>query len=370
MAKEKLYSVQYLRGLAAILVVYLHAVLLQMSVGGVSYQQNFYSLRSIGNCGVDLFFIISGFIICYISSEDSGIEKFKRFIKKRFIRINPVFYVSCFLMFIGYLLWSPNEYSLDTIIKTITILPIFDSGEEFTYPLIYVGWTLSYEWAFYIFYSLFIAFSIVKRREIYLISIFFLLFLIGFFFPVREIHYIFITNPMFLEFVLGMLVAMAYRRIKKVPLIVTVLIGLIALLFYGYLIVGGHGQVGEAYLINTGVYTWHRFFLFGVPAMLLFISFLFLEKRTSINYIRSEKLALLGDASYSIYLIHPILFYVIAHNFKEELAFINPDLLIILFVILAVVIGIIYHKLVENRLITLFSTLLLGKKQKNKTADI
>jgi peptidoglycan/LPS O-acetylase OafA/YrhL len=364
MAKDKLYSVQYLRGLAVLLVVYVHAIILQKSCGTISFQQNFYFLKSIGAFGVDLFFIISGFIICYISSEEAGIQDFKYYIKKRFIRINPVFYVSCFFMFLCLLIWSPFEYSLDIITKSITIFPIFDSGEEFTYPLIYVGWTLSYEWAFYLFYGIFIAFSIVKGREIYLFFVYFLLFLAGFFFPVREIHYIFITNPMFLEFGAGMLIAVLYRRIKHLNVFIPFALGFIAIVIYVCLLFNGHGKVDEAYLINTGVYAWHRLFVFGIPTVLLFIWILFWDRKTSTYFVRSDKLALLGDASYSIYLVHPIFFFLLYHNLKNELALINPDLLIIILVTVSAILGILYHKLVENKLIIMFNTLLTGKRQK------
>jgi peptidoglycan/LPS O-acetylase OafA/YrhL len=333
-----------------------------MACGGTSFQQNFYFLKSVGLFGVDLFFIISGFIISYIASEESGMKDLVRYLKKRFIRINPVFYASCLILFICYLIWSPNEYSFDIIVKTLFIIPIFDFGEEFIYPIIYVGWTLSYEWFFYLLYAAFIALSIVKGREIYLFLVFFALFVIGFFFPVREIHYIFVTNPMFLEFGAGMLIAVLYRKIKKITVFVPVALGLIAVVFYTYLLFNGHGEVGEAYLINKGVYTWHRLFIFGFPSVLLFTCFLFLEKRTSFHFLKSDKIALIGDASYSIYLIHPIVNFILFHALKEQLALINPDLLIILLLIFSTTVGIFYHKFVENKLIMIFKNLLLKKK--------
>lgn len=369
MAQEKLYSIQYLRALAAILVVYLHSINLQINCGGVSFQQNFYFLKTIGSLGVDLFFIISGFIICYVSSKESGIKSFVYFLKKRFIRINPVFYLSCLILFFCYLIWNSSVFSFDTILKTLFIIPFFDSGEDFIYPIIYVGWTLSYEWTFYLFYGSFIAFSIVKWREMYLCSIFFILFLFGFFFPINEIHYIFITNPMFLEFGMGMLIAVLYRNIKRINIFIPILSGIIALVIFSYLIFKGHGEVGEAYLINKGIFTWHRVIIFGIPSALLFICFLFLEKRTSAYFYKNDNLALLGDASYSIYLLHPIIFFILHATVSEQLAFINPDFLVILFVAIAVFLGVLYHKFVEKRLIAIFSTLLLGSKKKERLSD-
>lgn len=362
MSKDKLYSVQYLRGLAALAVVYVHAVNLQQSCGGVSLQENFYFLKSIGLCGVDIFFIISGFIICYMSHEESGWKNFIYFIKKKFTRINPVYYVSSLILLLCYLIFQGSLFSLDSILKTITIVPIFDSGDEFVYPILYVGWTLSYEWLFYIFYAVFIGFSIVKGREIYLFSLFFVLFLIGFFFPVHEIHYIFITNPMFLEFGVGMLIAVIYRKINKVNILIPLSLGLVAMAILIYLLINGHGQVGEAFLINNGIFTWHRLIVFGVPTTLLLICLLFWERKTSLHFPKKDSLLLLGDASFSIYLIHPILFFVLNSTLKKELTMVNPDLLIILLVVASAILGIAYHKFVEKKLISLFSNMLLSKK--------
>jgi len=361
MARERLYSIQYLRGFAAIVIAWFHGIILQTSIGTESFQQKLNSI--VGTSSVDLFFVISGFIMCYVSSQDTGVKDFVKFMKKKFIRINTVYYAASLLMLFCYVLLGRYEFNVFTIIKTLFILPIFDSGNEFTYPVIYVAWTLSYEWFFYILYSVFIILSIVKRREIYLIGLLFILFIMGFFFPMGEIHYTFVTNPMFLEFGMGMMIAVIYRNIKKVHILVPVLIGAIGIAILGYLFYDGCANIfGEAYLINMGVYTWHRVIAYGIPASLLLISFLFLEKKTSFRFPESNKLTLVGDASYSIFLTHPILYFLLFNTLKSQLSMINGDLLIILLVILSTVFGIFFHKVIENRLITLFNRILLGKK--------
>jgi peptidoglycan/LPS O-acetylase OafA/YrhL len=169
---------------------------------------------------------------------------------------------------------------------------------------------------------------------------------------------------MFLEFGAGMLIAVLYRKIKIISVFFPIVLGLIAVAIYIYLLFNGHGEVGEAYLINKGVYTWHRLFVFGIPTILLFICLLFWEKKTSSYFLKSDNIALIGDASYSIYLVHSILYFILFHALKEQLALIYPDLLIILLLIFSTTLGIIYHKVVENRLISIFSSLLLKKKQK------
>lgn len=359
MTRDRLYSVQYLRGFAVIIVAYIHGVKLQMGSGTESYQQKFNFM--IGAFSVDMFFIISGFIMCYVFGKYSGIKDFIKYLKKKFIRINVVYYFTSLVMILCLFIFSPGEISLENIIKTLTIIPIFDSGDEFTYPLIYVGWTLSYEWFFYILYAVFIILSIVKRREIYLIYIFFALFIIGFFFPIREIHYIFVTNPMFLEFGIGMAIAVIYRNVKKVHISIPVILGVVTLFIFIYLINNGIGKTGEAYLINKGIYAWHRVFTLGIPAALLFGTLLFLEKRTTFNFYKSDKLAFLGDASYSIFLTHPILYFLISRIPHSILLLVNPDLLIILNLLIVIGFGILYYKFIEKKLISIFNNLLLRR---------
>jgi peptidoglycan/LPS O-acetylase OafA/YrhL len=73
----KINSIQYLRAIAATLVVYVHS--LNFIGNGNSNQANFYFLKNFGAIGVDLFFVISGFIITYVSDNFNGFKDFKTF---------------------------------------------------------------------------------------------------------------------------------------------------------------------------------------------------------------------------------------------------------------------------------------------------
>ncbi|MBD8722867.1 acyltransferase [Oxalobacteraceae sp. CFBP 13708] len=84
MSSNKLEGIQILRGYAAMLVVVTHL----WSVGVISSALKF---SRIGGLGVDIFFVISGFIMCYslrdpISSSDSV-----EFLKKRVFRVYPIY---------------------------------------------------------------------------------------------------------------------------------------------------------------------------------------------------------------------------------------------------------------------------------------
>ena len=209
---DRLNSLQYLRAIAALLVVYSHAI--SFIGSGNSFQTNFYYLRSFGAIGVDIFFIISGFIIAYISNDFLGKNKTKKFLIKRIIRINPSYYlISIIALLLRFISKSEIKFPFEELVKTFTILPIFDYGEKFWKPILYVGWTLAFEWYFYLFYAILIFFKI-RNKSIVIIVTFIILVLLGIIFPNKNIQYKFITNPLVLEFCLGVLLATFYKKIK------------------------------------------------------------------------------------------------------------------------------------------------------------
>src|SRR5258707_13134028 len=111
MNRPQLTSLQFLRATAAILVAYAHSIDLQM-IYASSIQQNFYYLQNFGAFGVDLFFVISGFIISYSAERYKGARDASAFLIHRFKRINPVYYIAT-LLFIAISLhsWIRNGHS-------------------------------------------------------------------------------------------------------------------------------------------------------------------------------------------------------------------------------------------------------------------
>ncbi|MDB5052413.1 MAG: acyltransferase 3 [Bacilli bacterium] len=107
-----------------------------------------------GDREVDIFFVLSGFIIYYIHSADIGKkEQLKLFLIKRFVRIYPIYWVVLIGMTLVYLL-IPNtgkgfELEFDNIVRSIILFPQINH-----LPTIAVAWTLSYEILFYIFFCI------------------------------------------------------------------------------------------------------------------------------------------------------------------------------------------------------------------------
>ena len=121
---SKLRSIQVLRGVAACAVVLLHAHL----SGGTPIGENWARL---GAAGVDLFFVISGFIMATIAKPSAG-----RFLFDRFWRIFPLWLVAVTPWLIA-LRPGPS-----IIAASLTLWPVY---HQFTMPALDVGWTLSFE---------------------------------------------------------------------------------------------------------------------------------------------------------------------------------------------------------------------------------
>ena len=143
-------NLQGLRGLAALAVVFFHT--------GFTF-----------NCGVrtdfmavSVFFVISGFIMTYITREGGGDAG--RFLIQRLIRIVPLYWL-CTLVFLVFATsvvrgqtWQ--DLSLENVIKSLLFIPYLNSVGE-PQPLLSVGWTLNFEMFFYLIFA---AMLIVTRR--------------------------------------------------------------------------------------------------------------------------------------------------------------------------------------------------------------
>jgi len=124
MSSNKLEGIQILRGYAAMLVVVTHL----WSVGVISSVLKF---SRIGGLGVDIFFVISGFIMCYslrdrISSSDSV-----EFLKKRIFRVYPIYLLVLTPFLIQYLNQVTTLVDTPMIIGNLLLSPSFWGGSEY-----------------------------------------------------------------------------------------------------------------------------------------------------------------------------------------------------------------------------------------------
>lgn len=346
---KKLYSVQYLRAFAAILVVYCHAIDLQGRFG-TSQQEKFRYLENFGAIGVDIFFVISGFIISIISDQKSGRRYASAFFKRRILRVVPVYYVASFIFFCLFLLFF--HITAAPIVKTLTVLPVFDSGPLFQEPILQIGWTLSFEFLFYILYGLLIFFS-VKKKENGLLILVSILFLAGKIINPVTVQWKFLTNPMILEFGMGVMIAKAYKAKKSLPRYIPYSCLLAGLSLYVFLILTGYGNISEAeIMLQYNAVGTARVILWGIPSALLVAGFILKEKEAAQSKPR-RTLTFLGDASYSIYLAHPICFQALGSVLRRfpVLQKIPGDILVPSFLIVGVLAGVLFYLWAERPLL-------------------
>ncbi|MGF6770944.1 peptidoglycan/LPS O-acetylase OafA/YrhL [Paraburkholderia sp. GAS199] len=283
-------SIQVLRALAALAVVGFHAAGDVALYGWTSHF--FSSISRYGDRGVDVFFVISGFVIAMVSyGEPPGFRSAGKFMTARIARVVPLYWVLTAVFVVSFAIlplvfshWQigNTRVSLWHVVTSFLFVPSLNWA-GFIEPLLFVGWSLNYEaW----FYLVFAAAMCVTRRPLVAVAAF-----LCFTSLLRLAHgsgvaFMFYTNPIVLEFVAGCCVGTYYARGKRISLstALVILAGVIALLVL-WAPTPGEGN---------------RPFVSGLPALAIVLVALALE--TKIRW--SSVLSTLGDASYSIYLTH------------------------------------------------------------------
>lgn len=318
-----LNSIQILRAIAALLVLFSHVI-------HKIIQKNFENISSfdIGASGVDLFFIISGFIMCF-TCEGKNIT-FVDFTKNRIIRIIPLYWILTTAALFIFLIKPEliNSSGGDTsIIDSYFLLP---SGEKF---LIQNGWTLSYEFYFYFIFALFLIFNInYYYKQVAVITTLLLLVVLGFFYENKNPYILFTTNEIILEFCLGILCYIFYKKFHLNNVIAFFLIAIGVILLF---------------MFQHNVQLNLRSLYYGLPMTLIFIGFINLENILSKNKsIPLNFLKKIGDSSYSLYLVHPFVISLTAIIFiKANLS--NYIIFFTITVLTSIIISYYIFKLIE-----------------------
>ena len=297
---QKLRSIQVLRGIAALAVVVLHAVPdVHAPVGNAGY----------GAFGVDLFFVISGFIMANIAVGRTA----RQFIGDRLWRIYPLWWIAV----LPWLFMVPRGPTF--IVSSLTLWPIYPGG--YYVPVLKVGWTLSFELLFYGAMTL----AIAGRAWLPLIA--YAMLLVGALTTASPLLH-FVGSPMALEFLIGVVLAKLPRRPALALLIPA---AIFALAFTS----SGLGDVEAS--LSPG-WALKRAIEWGLPAALIVWGALSLE--SLFEHRAFDVPVTIGDASYSIYLFHPLAAYGLSFGWPVRLA-------------LAIGTGIAVHLLVERRLIAI-----------------
>ncbi|WP_417697155.1 acyltransferase family protein [Psychromonas sp.] len=336
----KLLTLQFLRGVAAIVVVAYHVHgLITKRASEIGAEHAFWLVENqfvkIGAIGVDVFFILSGFIIFYTSRHSSDLWLY---VKKRVVRIYPIWFVAIFFMsVIAILPGTSAVFEWKHVLYSSLLMPHYTDGS--LTPFLKVGWTLNYE---ILFYSLFgICFILTKNKRLELItSIIVCLWIFSDAIDSNLALFALLQNPILFEFVIGGWLARFYLAgftITKIQMYILLLIALIWLSLFFY-----------------STWLWHYTSLISRAPIAISI-FIIAVFYCPIRDCKVPNLFIyLGDASYSIYLFHMFPIMVLSGVFKKIpiVEFLNIPTVIVWGVItfISILFGCIVYSLVERNL--------------------
>lgn len=318
-----LNSVQALRALAVLLVALFHLNAIEalgISEGGGSEAPLVGGVWGNGFAGVDLFFVISGFIMVYVTrGAEPGPRTAGAFLFSRFIRIYPLWWLFASVMLVYFLVvyGTPvdQKHVIDRgqtvsehLIASYLLLP------QPNFPLLGIGWTLVHEMYFYMTFA---ALLLLPRRWLPIaLIVWAALVTLGWAAGLTDTtaadYPALLTYPMTVEFILGALAGLLFQSGRHWRPGLMVAMG--ALAFAASMLLT---PVADKWIEHEGLgafmLQWGRVLLYGVPSVLLVYGLACLEAAGRFRDIRP--LTVIGNWSYALYLSHTI----VASGLKQTL---------------------------------------------------
>ena len=333
-SKPMLHNIQFLRGLAALIVVTVH-LKYPWCAGKVT-----------GHFGVDIFFVISGFIMSHICAYSPS-----HFLLRRVIRVVPFYWAATIGVFVITLL-APDflrstKFNLGNLVKSLLFIP-YQKENGLIQPMFSLGWTLNYEMYFYLLTAFGLKIwakgaTVVSVTTMALIQV-----------GIKisgcpSAVCSFYSDTIIYEFAFGVLIFHAITRLPKPASPPNRWL-------WGLLAIGAllSGIIAERLMPNLD----GRFIFLGLPAMVLVTAAIFLE-RSAIS-LRVKRWEVFGDSSYMLYLTHPYVLDALRHCFAR-VGIPGPHAYLasaILIVALTVWIAILVHRYVELPVIKILKKLI------------
>jgi exopolysaccharide production protein ExoZ len=284
-SKKTYFGIQSLRALAALMVVVHHAFVLWRERGpspqGPMIWEN-------GAAGVDIFFVISGFVMMISAPGLAGkANKAWVFFRRRLIRIVPLYWIFTTVKLI--LLWASPELtkrhvgSWWHVVASYLFISSVDGNGSIA-PVVIVGWTLNYEMLLYVLFT--VALLLDAPLLKFLAPTLVILAAVKLFYGASWPAFTRVASPLILEFLFGVLLAHFTLQGRLPGPRVS------AMLFVA-------GAV--AILITPQLALW-RCLTWGIPAAAIVTAAVALEGRLGSKL--PKWLLEAGNASYAIYLTH------------------------------------------------------------------
>lgn len=291
--QQKLETIQVLRALAAVLVLVEHV----FKEADAKFGAHFDILNFPYPVGIDLFFVISGFIMFYTNQDAFGRKQsFGKFLLRRIVRVVPLYYIFTTALVLV-LLISPEamgktKFDWLQVVTSYLFWP-YQRYDGRVCPVLSLGWTLNYEMFFYLIF----AGTLFLRRNIAIAVMSLtmgMLVLLGVTLPFDSTVFNFWTAPIILEFLFGVWIAVIVMRLNKVNTnyFVFVPIFIICVVW-----------TWTTHIVDPKAILIPELLQQGVPAALLvFAVTAFISPKDGARL--PKWLSALGDSSYALYLSH------------------------------------------------------------------
>ncbi|MGG6894256.1 acyltransferase family protein [Rhizobium sp. BR 315] len=292
----KIPNLQVLRALAAFAVVAAHAMHETASLADVAGRVPLDGSTWNLGFGVDIFFVLSGFIMTHTAAAEFGRSGAPlRFFLRRCARVIPLYWLLTSVLLLGAAI-APSLLNvpiggISHVLASYFFIPSGRGVDEIR-PVLALGWTLNYEMLFYVFFAL--ALILPIRLGIFWLSALMIgLALIGNLVDPQQVQLAFWMSPIILEFLFGVYVALIFRSGRRIgggAALALMAVGLLGFVHFS-------SAWDDAAL--------PQFLRSGLPAALFVLG-------AAIGpALPSNRLVLLGvalgDASYSLYLSHPFI---------------------------------------------------------------
>ncbi|MGE4272462.1 MAG: acyltransferase family protein [Desulfitobacterium sp.] len=294
---KKMFSLQVLRGIAAVCIVIYHLKGYTTIVWGKG-ETAFSFIPTVTGSGVLLFFCISGFLMAYLLMNNN-----KDFLKKRFLRIYPPYFLAVTLVILTKILLF-NTYSINNLGRALTLLP-FGGGSY----VLNLEWTLIYEVFFYLVCSIF-AVKKLNKFYPYFLAFWAVVVTLGIYYfriptvALSNIKIIFFAGYNYF-FIAGGLAYFLHCKIKKINLQKNIRI-LLIIVFIGAFVIC-YENIFE-FPASVMKYSFPVYSILIAGILLLAID---IPVKGNSFFVR------LGDYSYGMYLIHAQVFWTIMTLYKN-----------------------------------------------------
>ena len=327
-------NIQFLRAISIIFVVLFH------------YQ--FVGLKG-GFIGVDIFFVISGFLITKILVSENKVN-LKNFYFKRFKRIFPsLVFVIFFVVLVSSFIFSEIHFeriinsSIYSILGISNLFFMTESGyfdfEKLFKPLLHT-WSLGIEIQFYILWSIIVFWNIFKKNlKLIITCLFVLSFLLSILYSHRSEIFFYFTGLRIFEFCIGSYVFFLKNRVYRNNFIL--ILSLIVIIYCAFYF--------DENFKYPGIWA-------ALPCISSAIFILYSFKSTNLDKLFNNKIIIFfGKISYTLYLVHWPLLVLFGYYIAREVNIHEKILLIFFSIIISHYLYELYEKNFLDKSFSLFS---------------